>query len=144
MGSASSDEGISWSDAFLIGIEELDFEHRRLIEDINELHRELLARADVARIGDTLSRILSRMQAHFALEEHVMLSHKYPHYAEHKAEHERLLDDYTDLMTKCERDRALPERDKVERVLRDWIVDHIVTTDRKMSLMVTGRSPRGA
>lgn len=143
MASDSSDEGISWSDDFLIGIEELDFEHRRLIEDINELHQELLAQVDVAQIGDTLSRILSRMQAHFALEEHVMLSHKYPQYAEHKAEHERLLDDYTDLMTKCERDRALPERANIERVLRHWIVDHIVTTDRKMSLMVTGRSPRG-
>lgn len=127
----ASDKGISWSDDFLIGIAELDFEHQRLIEDINELHHELLAQVDIARVGDTLSRILSRMQAHFALEEHVMLSHKYPHYSAHKAEHERLLDDYTDFMTRVDKDRWLSECENIERVLRSWIVDHILTSDKK-------------
>ena len=36
---------IEWDDSFLIGIEELDYEHKVLINDINRLHLEL-ARQD--------------------------------------------------------------------------------------------------
>jgi hemerythrin-like metal-binding protein len=136
MTSAVADQSIIWSDDFLIGIEELDYEHRCLIEDINKLHRELLEHVDMDRIKDTLGRILARLQAHFALEEHVMVSHKYPHYREHKAEHERLLDEYTELTTKFERDPNPGDWEAIEGILRQWIVDHILTSDKKMSLMV--------
>lgn len=138
MTGAAADRGIVWSDDFLIGIEELDYEHRCLIEDINELHRELLEHGDKDRIGDTLGRIHARMQAHFALEEHVMVTHEYPHYPEHKAEHERLLDEYTELMSRFDRDPDLGDRAAMEDLLRHWIVDHIRTSDKKMSLMVKG------
>lgn len=141
MADRQRDQSIVWSDDFLIGIEELDFEHRRLIEDINELHLELLLGVDIDQIEDTLSRILSRMQAHFALEERVMLSHKYPYYSEHKREHERLLDDYTELMAKFGKEQRLSKRESIESILRNWIVDHILTSDKKMSLMVAGNKP---
>jgi hemerythrin-like metal-binding protein len=88
------------------------------------------------RIEDTLGSIHARMQAHFALEERVMLSHEYSHYLEHKAEHERLLDEYTELMTKFERDPNLSNREAIQGVLCQWIVSHILTSDKKMSLMV--------
>lgn len=134
---AAADRGIVWSDDFLTGIQEIDYEHRCLIEDINELHRDLLEQVDLDRIKNTLGRIHARMQAHFALEEHVMVSHEYPHYPEHKAEHERLLDEYTEFMTKFERSPNLGDQDAIEGTLRQWIVDHILTSDKKMSLMVT-------
>ena len=59
-----------------------------------------------------------------------------PHYPEHKAEHERLLDEYTELMTKFERDQNLGDREAIQAVLCQWIVNHILTSDKKMSLMV--------
>lgn len=129
-------QSIVWSDSFLIRIEELDYEHRHLIEDINRLHRDLLEDVEMDRIEDTLGGIHARMQAHFALEERVMLSHEYPNYPEHKAEHERLLDEYTELMTKFERDRNLSDREAIQALLCQWIVNHILTSDKKMSLMV--------
>jgi hemerythrin-like metal-binding protein len=138
MARAAADSRIVWSDDFLTGIEEIDFEHRRLVEDINRLHRQLLDEAGPRRIERTLGTIHARMQAHFALEEHVMLSNAYPHYAEHKAEHERLLDEYTELMTHFDRDPSRGDREAIEGKLRQWIVGHIVTSDRKMSLMVKG------
>jgi hemerythrin-like metal-binding protein len=137
MTGAAADRSIIWSDDFLIGIEELDYEHRCLIDDINKLHRELLAHVEADRLEDTLGVIHARMQAHFALEEHVMLSHGYPHYPEHKAEHDRLLDEYTELMTRSERDPNLGDREAIEHILRHWIVDHILTSDKRMSLIVT-------
>jgi len=142
MTAAVEDRRIIWSDDFLTGIKEIDYEHRCLIEDINKLHRELLSHVDMDRIGNTLGRIHARMQAHFALEEHIMVSHEYPHYPEHKAEHERLLDEYTEFMTKFERDPNLGDREAIEGTLRQWVVDHILISDKKMSLMLaSGKRP---
>jgi len=125
-----------WSDDFLIGIEELDYEHRNLIDNINELHDELLEQVDMDRVADTLGSIHARIQAHFALEEHFMQSRKYPHYDEYKAEHNKLLDEYTERMTKFRRNPNLDDRRAMEEVLRKWIIRHILTSDKKMSLMV--------
>ena len=136
MTESSADKSIVWSDEFLIGIEELDYEHRCLIEDINKLHRELRENASAEGIKATLGSIYSRMQAHFALEERVMASHKYAHFQDHKAEHERLLDEYAERMTKFQRAPDPGDQKAMETVLRGWIVDHILTTDKKMSLMI--------
>lgn len=132
---------IVWSDDFLIGIDELDYEHRSLIEDINALHRDLLEHVETGRIEDTLGKIHARMQAHFALEERVMLSNRYPHYAEHKAEHERLLDEFTEIMTGFARDPGAVDREGVGRGLCQWIVGHIQTSDKKMSLILAAGGP---
>ena len=141
MTGSSADQSIIWSDDFLIGIEELDYEHRCLIEDINKLHRDLREHADVGGIKATLGTIYSRMQAHFALEERVMVCHRYAHYPEHKEEHERLLDEYAERMTKFDRNPNLGDQKAIEDILRKWIVDHIVTADKKMSLMIISGKP---
>lgn len=126
---------LEWTDDFLIGIKELDYEHQQLIKDINELHRELVEHDTVENIEDTLGSIHARMQSHFALEEHFMEAHAYPHYVEHKAEHINLLDDYTDFMAKYEKapdEAALPE---IEEFLAHWIAKHIMGADKKMASM---------
>lgn len=128
---------IEWTDEFLIGIAELDHEHRSLVVDINRLHRALRVHDSRARIEETLGDILARMQAHFALEESVMKEHAYPHYAEHKAEHEALLDTVTGFIVRFEKE-GVDVGEALEARLDEWIVDHIVTHDRKMSLMVKG------
>jgi hemerythrin-like metal-binding protein len=139
MTGSSADRSIIWSDDFLIGIEELDYEHRCLIEDINKLHRELREHAEAGGIRATLGTIHSRMQAHFALEESVMVAHGYAHYPEHKAEHERLLDEYAERITKFHRNPNLGDQDAIEDILHKWIVHHILTNDKKMSLMIISR-----
>ena len=138
MASPAKDSGIIWSDDFLIGIDELDYEHKCLIEEINLLHQALLKHIDKAKIKNTLSSILGRLQAHFALEERFMVSHEYPYYSQHKAEHEALLDNYAEHMMRFEREMNLREREEIEKILRHWIVEHILTSDKQMSLMVIG------
>ena len=86
-----------WNDSFLIGIEELDHEHKVLIDDINKLHEEMLGNENVSEIKECLGEIYVHMQAHFALEEHVMKKNEYPFLDEHKREHNQFLEDFTEL-----------------------------------------------
>jgi hemerythrin len=136
MTGATAEDSITWTDDFLIGIEELDYEHRLLIKDINFLHQELLEQGSRDRIEGTLGDIHARMQAHFALEEHFMLENDYPHYIEHKTQHNELLDKYTEFLVDFTSGGEAIDCRQGEEILNRWIVDHIVNSDKKMSLMI--------
>ena len=125
-----------WDDSFQIGIEELDHEHKVLINDINKLHEEMIGNEDIAEIKDCLGEIYVHMQAHFALEEHVMKEHKYRFYDEHKREHEQFLEDFTECMVQFLNGADISVKDPIEECLTQWIVDHITSSDKKMALMV--------
>jgi len=127
---------IDWDDSFLIGIEELDYEHKVLIKDINRLHQELARQNEKSEIEKCLGDIYARMQAHFALEEHVMKEHEYKFYDEHKREHERLLDSYSGYMIQILNDTAVSFSNSIEDTLSHWVLNHILSSDKKMSLMV--------
>ncbi len=127
---------IVWTDDFLIGIEELDYEHKSLVEHINRLHSELVKHADTEMIKGIMADIHVRMASHFALEEHYMLENEYPHYIEHKGEHNKLLDRLTGQMVGYESNPETVDIQAVEDNLKLWIVEHISKSDVKMSIMV--------
>jgi hemerythrin len=76
------------------------------------------------------------MQAHFALEEHVMKEHEYRFFDEHKSEHEKLLDGYTEYMMQILNGNVVSFSSPIEDALRYWVLNHILKSDKKMSLMV--------
>jgi hemerythrin len=125
-----------WDDSFLIGIKELDHEHKVLIDNINRLHEELARHDEKSAIDKCLGDIYARMQAHFALEEHVMKEHGYKHFDEHKREHDELLDSYTEYMAQFLNDTGVSSSNTIEDKLKHWVINHIVTSDKKMSLMI--------
>ena len=131
-----TDTLFKWDDSFLIGIKELDHEHKVLIDDINRLHEELAKHDEKSKTEEYLGDIYARMQAHFALEEHVMKEHGYKYFDEHKREHEELLDSYTEYMVKFLNDDDVSSDKSIEDNLKHWVITHIVTSDKKMSLMV--------
>jgi hemerythrin len=131
-----TDTLFKWDDSFLIGIEELDHEHKVLIDDINRLHEELARHDEKSVIEKCLGDIYARMQAHFALEEHVMKEHGYKYFDEHKREHDELLDSCTEYMVQFLNDTGVSYSSPIEDNLKHWVINHIVTSDKKMSLMV--------
>ena len=131
-----TDTQIEWDDSFLIGIEELDYEHKVLINDINRLHLELARQDEKSEIEKCLGDIYARMQAHFALEEHFMKEREYEFFDEHKREHERLLDSYSGYMIQILNDTAVSFSNSIEDTLSHWVLNHILSSDKKMSLMV--------
>jgi hemerythrin len=131
-----SNTDLKWDDSFLIGIEELDNEHKALIEDINRLHEDLARRDEKSEIEKCLGDIHARMQAHFALEEHVMNERGYKFFDEHKHEHEKLLDSYTEYMAQFLNEENTTCGNSIEECLNQWVMDHILTSDKKMSLMI--------
>ncbi|MDH3616939.1 MAG: bacteriohemerythrin [Gammaproteobacteria bacterium] len=131
--STMTDPLFVWDDSLEIGIDELDFEHKALIDDINRFHEALAQHQDRARV---LGDIYARMQAHFALEEYVMREHAYEFFDEHKREHEALLDSYAERMVQFLNERSDAAGQPIEDVLERWVISHIIDSDKKMSLMI--------
>lgn len=122
---------ITWKDEFNIGIPSVDFEHRELIGLINELHDTMCRGTDSDRVALGLGEIFARISGHFALEESLMREAGYEFFAEHKQDHELLLDELRDLMEQVELagdfDHALLSRD-----LDRWFSEHFRTHDAKL------------
>jgi hemerythrin len=131
---------LEWDNSFLIGIDELDYEHKALIDDINSLHKELAEHNAKSEIEKCLGEIHARMQAHFALEERVMKDGEYEHFDEHKDVHDALLDTYTEYMIRYLDDVDACAGNAIEEFLKRWVIDHILTSDKKMSLMVQAKN----
>ena len=128
---------IEWRDEFDIGIPSVDHEHRTLIDLINELHRNLSGTAPKETVLDFFGDIHAKISAHFALEEQVMREMSYDQHDDHKADHERLLDDIRDIMDAYA---------GYEGVLTDhlvaWFTNHFQTKDARLHrfLVASGRT----
>jgi hemerythrin-like metal-binding protein len=72
------------------------------------------------------------LAAHFALEENTMREMKNPHYAAHKAEHDRFLDEVTGAVAAFEGEFDHAQVDKLAHRVQAWIEGHITTFDRQL------------
>lgn len=123
---------IEWKQDFEIGIPSVDHEHRELIELINTLHESLSGKSDLDRTVAVLGEINARISAHFALEEKEMRSMGYDEFADHKEDHERLLDEIRDIMDRVEDDRSWDYETELGTRLRDWFAEHFRTKDSRL------------
>jgi len=122
---------LQWRDEFSVGIDEIDDEHRELIELIRSLQQQVHAGARSQDIVAVLGEIYAQIAGHFALEEKMMRQTRYPAYADHKEDHETLLDDLRDIMDDVEDDGVLDQA-QLTHDLDRWFSDHFKTHDAKL------------
>ena len=119
----------AWSDDLSVNIAEIDAQHMRLVEMLNELYENMTNEQGTAVLGKVLTGLVEYAGTHFATEEHYMTKYDFPGYAEHKAEHEAFSAKAVDLL---ERYAKNPNLLSVEtgRFLRTWLDQHITGLDK--------------
>lgn len=122
---------IEWKPEFSVGVDSVDHEHQELIDLINNLHKAMQSGASQDQIIDALAGIYSQISAHFALEEKIMRDARYRALAEHKLDHETLLDELLDIMDGVEDDGSYQENELAQSLNR-WFSDHFRTHDAKL------------
>lgn len=127
---------IEWRKEFETGIPGVDYEHQHLIELINGLTRTLGGHPPKALVRDVLGEINAKISAHFALEEKVMREHGYDQYADHKADHERLLDEIREIMDLGEEGAGFDYETAVTERLSRWFTEHFKTKDARFHHMM--------
>jgi hemerythrin-like metal-binding protein len=122
---------IEWKQEFAVGVPEVDYEHRELIALINELAATLERQDSELGVEEFLGEIFARISAHFALEEKIMRERRYDQYEDHKADHERLLDDIRDIMDEYEDEQRF-DREALAGRLSAWFGVHFRTKDARL------------
>jgi hemerythrin len=123
---------IEWRKEFETGVAEVDHEHQELVELINELHEQIGAHAPRETVSEFLGEVFAKISAHFALEETVMRKHDYDEYLDHKADHEKLLDDLRDIMDDFDAGTGSDYKKALGAAVRDWFVNHFKTKDARL------------
>ena len=123
---------IEWNDGLSVGIQEIDEQHKVLVELVNELNQAMKERHGNDVVSDILARLDEYTRIHFAVEESLMRMLGYPAFEEHKGEHEALIDDLSGLRERfASGQQALSF--ELMHFLRMWLTNHIQETDMEYS-----------
>lgn len=121
-----------WEDKFLVGHTEIDAQHKRLFQLAAELHAAMAAGKAQAKLSETLNSLIAYTKMHFATEERLMLAHKYPDYAAHKSQHDKLTAQVIEFQKEFAAGRTVLTIDLMQ-FLKNWLAHHIGLTDQKVA-----------
>ena len=134
---------LTWTQAFSVGVDEIDRQHQELFSRINSLHsalRQGKAKIEILRLIDFLD---DYAVTHFALEEGYMTALEYPSLPQHQTEHRRFKTEFTEIKTRFDAGTLLPV-DMIVRcshLLIDWFCNHIRTVDMALGEFLKSKAP---
>lgn len=121
---------IEWSDALSVGFDEIDEDHKKLVNIVNRLNTTVVDGEKQVEIEDILEELLEYTGWHFRHEERLMQESEYPGFLEHKKIHEDLVKQAVELFEKYQNgDDAVPGI--LMPFLKDWLAEHILGEDKK-------------
>lgn len=119
---------MEWKDDYLIGIKEIDEQHKKLFE----ISESINLFKSISEIKELLIFLKDYINLHFDTEENQMRLNKYPFYEEHKKIHDDLkekINGYIELYLMGN----FTLFEELEEVLITWLETHILAEDKKYS-----------
>ena len=128
---------IVWGQVFSIEVDEIDDDHRKLMDLFNMLNHSVAQGESPDYLAAILEELVNCTAWHFSHEERLMLRHQYPAADEHKAEHRALVDSARTLQQKI-LDAGNNVVDEDIEYLERWLTAHILTDDMQMGDYLSG------
>jgi len=131
---------MDWNNQYVVGIHEIDEQHKMLVEHVSAVERAVSQGDRWATVHSALVRLAGVANVHFCVEESLMRIHDYPRLDEHVNEHRGFAD----------RVRALQEHalkagvsHDMVKFLRNWVERHIPCHDKPYALHCLRRTALG-
>jgi len=131
-----------WDSTLSVDVPEIDEDHRRLVDLFNLLNHAVEEGEDRAYVEAVMDELISCTVWHFRHEERLMLKYGYDGFAEHKSEHDDLIESAKLLQQKflqagesaasSDVSRAISNQD-IEH-LEHWLTGHIYGADMDLGL----------
>jgi hemerythrin-like metal-binding protein len=100
---------------------------------LNNLHDAMMQGKGTQLAPTILKNLVQYTREHFSREEGLMIQAHYPHYLQHKAEHDKLIAEVVELVRELETSKVLLST-KLLDFLRDWLKSHILSSDKKYTV----------
>jgi hemerythrin len=120
---------IEWNDALSVGIQEIDEQHKILVNLLNELHDAIRQHHGRDASIAVMQRLADYTRIHFTVEESLMRILGYPEYETHKGHHEELIRQMQDLQARLNQGEAVSF--ELLHFLRNWLTNHIMEGDQR-------------
>jgi len=118
-----------WKKSYEVNIPEIDAQHRRLVEIINQLSDAMMLRQGYKVMPHILEELSAYVRLHFATEEKIMRKMNYPELEEHCQMHIELTQRVLEFRTVYANDHNLDTKALLD-FLCQWLKDHIVVNDK--------------
>ena len=119
----------AWKDSYTVQVREMDLQHKRLVNTLNQLHEAMAGGQSNAAMLRILCDLIQYTQQHFAAEEQLMQKHGYARLASHKLEHHELTQRVLHFQEEF-RAGKISLGPQVLQFLKHWLVDHIQGSDQ--------------
>jgi hemerythrin len=122
-----------WNDRLLVGVSQIDMQHRKLVEAIDNLLAECSKGRGGEAVEKTLMFVVSYTKEHFSAEEKLQTQYNYPGIAAHKRIHADFISTVTALVNEFKQSGSnLALTGKINKILVDWLIKHISVEDKKV------------
>ncbi|MCL1817736.1 MAG: bacteriohemerythrin [Spirochaetaceae bacterium] len=126
-----NDDSVVWDDAYSVGFEAIDSQHKTLVTMINELFESCRKGSAVADVDflRMVSKAAEYARNHFSEEVKYMQLAAYPNLNEHR----KLHDDFVATVSKTLQDAKSGNAVPIEmaRFLKQWLLNHIAVADKQ-------------
>ena len=122
---------IVWSHTLSVEVDEIDEDHRNLINIFNTLNHAVVEGESQDYLAAILEELINCTVWHFSHEERLMLKYGFEEIEEHKAEHRELIKSVKELQQEILQTNK-PVVDEHIEYLERWLTEHILTADMRL------------
>lgn len=128
---------IKWRPEMEIGIEEIDRQHKALINAVNNFLQACAGGKGKEEVGKTLTLLSNYVVTHFNYEQEYQKKYNYPKHEQHLKMHRAFLKEVENLKDKFEEEGAsLYFTIQFSKKVVNWIVTHIGGADAEFAAYV--------
>ena len=125
---------IQWSNEYELGNEVIDFQHKKLVLLLNQLHDAVESNTQQLLVEISLDELVKYTQTHFSQEEFLMDEEEdlSPEFVDaHKKAHRNFVSKIENFRKRYNEGSAAVS-DEIISFLKDWLINHILVTDKEL------------
>jgi hemerythrin len=122
---------MEWDDTLSVNVAEIDEQHKKLIGMIN-IFFESIKDEKQGALGTLLNSLIDYTKYHFSTEEKYMVQFDYINTDLHIKEHQHFTEKVLGIKERFDNNKLILTLE-VTSFLKDWIVDHVMKTDKRYS-----------
>ena len=128
---------VEWQDYLSIGVEEVDNQHKLLIDRYNAFFAAYYDGRSNDEVIRLLHFLVEYVAAHFADEESLQLRVGFPDYQKHRLQHQELTRKVAELRIRIELEGPEPNLISTTGLLMTgWLIEHISVMDRAIGRFI--------
>lgn len=127
---------IEWQPGYMIGIEDIDKQHQKLLTILNEFFQSVQEEKEYSTIKRVLKNLMEYTREHFKNEEDLMIQHDYPEYKNHSRQHRNLEKKVMDFINFAQDEKKGISIDLLI-FLQIWWQEHILGADKRFGYFLT-------